>query len=126
MKSSKDRDTGARCIESNKNTIMNQINRIVNKELFNTENTKLIKDNKGNRLQEKITRGELCAFAEMTLRFYEETKYNGERWFLNLDNAVLSNVWNLYVNKSNMIVDKSENKNKKDDEPKRRGRKPNK
>jgi superfamily II DNA or RNA helicase len=128
MKSSKDRDTGARCIESNKNTIMSQINRIVNKELFNTENTKLIKDNKGNRLQEKITRGELCAFAEMALRFYEETKYNGERWFLNLDNAVLSNVWNLFVNKSNMIVDKSENKNKnkKDDEPKRRGRKPKK
>ena len=126
MKSSKDRDTGARCIESNKNTIMSQINRIVNKELFNTENTKLIKDNKGNRLQEKITRGELCAFAEMALRFYEETKYNGEKWFLNLDNAVLSNVWNLFVNKSNMIVDKSENRNRKDDEPKRRGRKPKK
>lgn len=124
MKSNKDRDTGARCVESNKNTIISQINRIVNKELFNTENTKLIKDNKGKKIQEKITRGELCVFAEMTLRFYEETKHNNERWFLNLDNAILSNVWNLFVNKSNIIVDKSENKNKKGDEPKRRGRKP--
>jgi len=63
-------------------------------------------------------------FAEMTLRFYEETKHNNERWFLNLDNAILSNVWNLFVNKSNIIVDKSENKNKKGNEPKKRGRKP--
>ena len=124
MKSNKDRDTGARCVESNKNIIISQINRIVNKELFNTENTKLIKDNKGKKLQEKITRGELCVFAEMTLRFYEEIKHNNERWFLNLDNAILSNVWNLFVNKSNIIVDKSENKNKKGNEPKKRGRKP--
>jgi len=124
MKSGKDRDTGARCIESNKNTIMSQINRIVNKDLFNTENTKLIKDHKKNVLQEKITRGELCVFAEMTLRFYEEKKHNGERWFLNLDNAILSNVWNRFVNKENMIVDKFENKIKKGDEQKRRGRKP--
>jgi superfamily II DNA or RNA helicase len=126
MKSSKDRDTGARCIESNKNTIMSQINRIVDKELFNTENTKLIKDNKGNKLQEKITRGELCAFAEMVLRFYEETTHNGERWFLSLDTAIWSNIWNLFVNKSNLIEDKYENKNKKGDEPKKRGRKPKK
>lgn len=124
MKSSKDRDTGARCIESNKNTIMNQINRIINKNLFDTDNTKLIKDKYGNRLQEKITRGELCAFAEITLRFYEETKHNGERWFLNLDNAVISNVWNLFVNKYDIIVDKSENKKNKEQEQKKRGRKP--
>ena len=124
MKSSKDRDTGARCIESNKNTIISQINRIVNNDLFNNENTKLIKDKKGNKIQEKITRGELCVFAEIVLRFYEETNHNGERWFLNLDNAILSNVWNIFINKANMIVDKSENKNKKDAEQKKRGRKP--
>ena len=112
MKSNKDRDTGARCIESNKNTVISQINRIVNRELFNNENTKLIKDQKGNKIQNKITRGELCVFAEMALRFYEETNHNGDKWFLNLDNAILSNVWNLFVNKSNIIVDKSENKNK--------------
>jgi superfamily II DNA or RNA helicase len=123
MKSNNDRDTGARCIESNKNTIMNQINRIIDKELFNTENTKLIKNNNGNKSQEKITRGELCVFAEMALRFYEETKHNGERWFLYLDIAILSNVWNLFLNKSNMIENKTENKNKKS-ELKKRGRKP--
>lgn len=124
MKSSKDRDTGARCIESNKNTIMSQINRIVDKAIFNNENTKLIKDQNGNKLQDKITRGELCVFAEITLRFYEETKLNGKKWFLYLDNAILSDVWNLFINKSNMIVNKQENKNKKGDEPKKRGRKP--
>jgi superfamily II DNA or RNA helicase len=122
MKSDKHRDTGARCIESNKNTIISQINRIINKELFNTENIKLIKDKKGNILQEKITRAELCVFAEIVLRFYEETKHNGEIWFLNLDNAILSNIWNLIVNQSNMIEDKTKTKIKKG--MVKRGRKP--
>jgi hypothetical protein len=103
---------------------MSQINRIVDKAIFNNENTKLIKDQNGNKLQDKITRGELCVFAEMTLRFYEETKLDGKKWFLYLDNAILSDVWNLFINKSNMIVNKQENKNKKGDEPKKRGRKP--
>ena len=113
MKSNKNRDTGARCIESNKNTIIQQINRILGYDFFTSENTSLIKDMKGNVLQDKITRSELCVFVEITLRFYEETKHNGQRWFLNLDNALLSNIWNLYINKSNIIVDKTVEKNVK-------------
>ena len=123
MKSNKDRDTGARCIESNKKVIIKQINRIVNRELFTGENTKLIKDSKGNRLQDKITRGELCVFAEITLRFYEETNHNNERWFLTLDNSILSNIWNLFINKTNLLIDKTEEKQKEANQPNRKKKK---
>jgi hypothetical protein len=59
-------------------------------------------------------------FAEMTLRYYEEINYKNERWFLTLDNSILSNIWNLYINKMNILIDKTEEKQQ---EPKRRGRK---
>ena len=126
MKSNKDRDTGARCIESNKNTIMNKINRIVGMELFTSDNTKLVKDAKGNKINDKITRGDLCVFAEMSLRYFESKKQNGERWFLNSDNAMLSNIWNLYINKSNLLVDKiieKQNTNTNTKQKKKKGKK---
>tara|TARA_B110000305_G_C18843313_1_gene361136 strand:- start:39 stop:539 length:501 start_codon:yes stop_codon:yes gene_type:complete len=117
MKSNKHRDTGARCIESNKNTIINQINRIVGIELFTPDNTKLVKDAKGNKINDKITRGDLCVFVEMSLRYFESKKQNGERWFLNSDNAMLSNIWNLYINKSNILVDKNVEKQETKNQP---------
>ena len=43
----------------------------------------------------------------------EEKNNKMERWFLSLDNAILSNIPNLYINASNKIIDKLEEKENK-------------
>ena len=123
MKSTKDRDTGARCGASFKNVIMRQLNEIMDDVIFTEENVKLIKDDKGNVIQDKVTRPELCIFAELVLRYFEKIKKNEERWFLTIDSASLSNIRDLHMNSSNILVDKLKEKNAAK-EPKKRGRKP--
>ena len=62
------RDTGAACIEAGKSKTLAILNKIVGSEKYTKENTKLIKDDDGNVIQEPRGETELCVLQEFILR----------------------------------------------------------
>jgi hypothetical protein len=88
------RDTGASCIESGKSKTLVVINKIIGKETYNKENTKIIKDDNGNITQEAVSESELCVLQEFILRKYNKDKKLGKLWFLTPDMAIHFGIYN--------------------------------
>jgi hypothetical protein len=88
------RDTGASCIESGKSKTLVVINKIIGKETYNKENTKIIKDEDGNIIQEAVSESELCVLQEFILRKYNKDKKLGKLWFLTPDMAIHFGIYN--------------------------------
>jgi hypothetical protein len=87
------RDTGASCIEAGKSKTLATLNKIVGAELYTKENTKIIKDEDGNVLQEAIGENELCVLQEFILRKYNKDKKDNKLWFLTPDMAILYKIY---------------------------------
>jgi hypothetical protein len=87
------RDTGASCIEAGKSKTLSTLNKIVNAELYTKENTRIIKDEDGNVLQEAIGENELCVLQEFILRKCNKDKKDDKLWFLTPDMAILYKIY---------------------------------
>jgi hypothetical protein len=82
------RDTGASCVEAGKSKTLATLNKIVGSEKYTKENTKIIKDEDGNVLQEAVGENELCVLQEFILRKYNRIKKDNKLWFLTPDMAI--------------------------------------
>jgi len=74
------RHKGARCDQAGKIETIKSLNKILETETYNTENTK------------GIGQTELCIRQEFTLRLYDSNNKDRKRWFLNPIEAILKNV----------------------------------
>ena len=74
------RHKGARCDQAGKIETIKSLNKILDSEVFNAENTK------------GIGQIELCIRQEFTLRHYDEMKKERKRWFLNPVEAIIKNI----------------------------------
>lgn len=81
------RDTGATCIEAGKSKTIVILNKIVGNEKYTKENTKLIKDDEGNVIQEATGETELCVLQEFILR-KKNLNSDNNLWFLTPDMAI--------------------------------------
>ena len=70
------RDTGARCDEKGKGKTIELFNEIVGSDIFTKANTT------------KIVSQELCVYEEFVLRFFNENKRNGKKWFITPEMAI--------------------------------------
>jgi len=82
------RDTGATCIEAGKSKTLGILNKIVGSEKYTKENTKLIKDDDGNVIQEATSETELCVLQEFILRKKNLDSGKKNMWFLTPDMAI--------------------------------------
>lgn len=74
------RHKGARCDQAGKIETIKSLNKILETETYNTENTK------------GIGQTELCIRQEFTLRLYDSNNKDRKRWFLNPVEAILKNI----------------------------------
>ena len=91
------RDTGARCDEAGKDKTMKKINEIIGEIKYTNENTKLEKDSNGNIIRESIGHTELCVIQEFILRYFDEIKKDGKKWFLTPEMAIYFKLYNVNV-----------------------------
>ena len=82
------RDTGATCIEAGKSKTLIILNKIIGNEKYTKENTKLIKDDQKNVIQEPIGETELCVLEEFILRKKNKDSGDKNKWFLTSDMAI--------------------------------------
>jgi len=82
------RDTGATCIEAGKSKTLVILNKIIGNEKYTKENTKLIKDDQKNVIQEPIGETELCVLEEFILRKKNKDSGDKNKWFLTSDMAI--------------------------------------
>ena len=82
------RDSGASCVEAGKSKTLDMINKIIGKKMYTKENTKIIKDENGEVIQEAVGENELCVLQEFILRKYNKDKTNEKKWFLTPDMAI--------------------------------------
>ena len=74
------RHKGARCDQAGKIETIKTLNKILEDEIYTTENTK------------GISQLELCIRQEFLLRYYDLTKRNRKRWFLSPIEAIIKNI----------------------------------
>jgi len=94
------RDTGARCDQASKNKNLTKLNEIIGEEKYTIENTKAIKDENGNIIQEAMGNIELCVLEEFILRFFNEHPKNGKdgkKWFLTPEMAIWHKLYTIFV-----------------------------
>jgi len=94
------RDTGARCDQATKNKNLTKLNEIIGEEKYTIENTKAIKDEDGNIIQEAMGNVELCVLKEFILRFFNEhpkNGKNGKKWFLTPEMAIWHKFYTVFV-----------------------------
>lgn len=74
------RHKGARCDQSGKIETIKNLNKILEREVYNSENTK------------GIGQIELCIRQEFLLRYYDDIKKDRKRWFLSPVEAIIKNI----------------------------------
>ena len=94
------RDTGAICEQKKKQLNMEMFNELIGEEKYTTENTKVLKDEKGNTIEEAVGNIELCILTEFVLRYFNEINKNNKKWFFTPEMAIYHNFYKIYnVNK---------------------------
>ena len=81
------RNKGARCDEAGKEKTLLKLNKIVGKEIYTKESTK-VKKNKGVVLEEAVGQLELCVLQEFILRFFNKTNKDNKIWFVSPEMAI--------------------------------------
>ena len=74
------RSKGARCDQSGKSDAIKTLNTIIGTNKYTVENIKG---------RNKI---EFCVLQEMYLRYFDKTRKNGKRWFLNQSESIVNNI----------------------------------
>jgi hypothetical protein len=73
---------GSRCDNLGNSQIIKYINEIIGGEpLYDTA-----------KIKDKYTKISLCVLTEILLRYYDETRRNGKRWFFNIEQAMIRDV----------------------------------
>ena len=91
------RDTGARCDEAGKNKTIQILNKIIGEEKYTKENTKLIKDDDKNVIQDAMGHLELCIIQEFILRYFDRIRKNDKKWFLSPEMALYYKLYIIHV-----------------------------
>jgi hypothetical protein len=91
------RDTGARCDEAGKNKTMQILNKIIGEEKYTKENTKILKDEDKNVIQDAVGHVELCVMQEFVLRFFDKIRKNDKKWFLSPEMALYHKLYTIHV-----------------------------
>jgi len=91
------RDTGARCDEAGKNKTMQILNQIIGEEKYTKENTKIIKDDDKNVVQDAVGHIELCVMQEFVLRFFDKIRKNDKKWFLSPEMALYYKLYTIHM-----------------------------
>jgi superfamily II DNA or RNA helicase len=91
------RDTGARCDEAGKNKTLDILNKIVGEEKYTKENTKILKDEDKNVVQEAIGHVELCVLQEFLLRYFDKVRRDGKKWFFTPEMAIYHKLYTIHV-----------------------------
>jgi hypothetical protein len=91
------RDTGARCDEAGKNKTLDILNKIVGEERYTKENTKIVKDEDKNVVQEAVGHVELCVLQEFILRYFDKIRRDGKKWFFTPDMAIYHKLYTIHV-----------------------------
>ena len=73
---------GSRCDNLGNSQIIKYLNEIIGGEpVYDNANIK-----------DKYTKISLCVLTEVLLRYYDETRRNGKRWFFNIEQAMIRDV----------------------------------
>jgi superfamily II DNA or RNA helicase len=91
------RDTGARCDEAGKNKTIQLLNQIIGEEKYTKENTKILKDEDKNVIQEAVGHVELCVTQEFILRYFDKIRKNNKKWFLTPEMALYYKLYTIHV-----------------------------
>jgi hypothetical protein len=91
------RDTGARCDEAGKNKTMQILNQIIGEEKYTKENTKIMKNDDKNVIQDAVGHIELCVMQEFVLRFFDKVRKNDKKWFLSPEMALYHKLYTIHV-----------------------------
>ena len=91
------RDTGARCDEAGKNKTIQILNKIIGEEKYTKENTKIIKDDDKNVIQDAMGHVELCIIQEFILRYFDRIRKNNKKWFLSPEMALYYKLYTIHV-----------------------------
>ena len=91
------RDTGARCDEAGKNKTIQILNQIIGEEKYTKENTKIIKDEDKNIIQDAVGHVELCVTQEFILRYFDKLRKNNKKWFLSPEMALYHKLYTIHV-----------------------------
>jgi superfamily II DNA or RNA helicase/ferredoxin len=91
------RDTGARCDQATKNKNLTKLNEIIGEDKYTIENTKAMKDEDGNIIQEAVGNVELCVLEEFILRYFNVSEHNNKKWFLTPELAIYFKLYTIFV-----------------------------
>jgi superfamily II DNA or RNA helicase len=91
------RDTGARCDEAGKNKTIQILNKIIGEEKYTKENTKIIKDDDKNVIQDAMGHVELCIIQEFILRYFDRIRKNEKKWFLSPEMTLYFKLYTVHV-----------------------------
>ena len=91
------RDTGARCDEAGKTKTLDILNKIIGEEKYTKENTKIIKDENKNVIQEAMGHTELCVLQEFILRYFDRIRKDGKKWFFTPEMAIYHKLYTIHV-----------------------------
>jgi len=91
------RDTGARCDEAGKNKTIQILNGIIGSERYTKDNTKIIKDEDNNNIQDAIGHVELCVTQEIIMRYFDKIRKDNKKWFLSPEMALYFKLYTIHV-----------------------------
>ena len=91
------RDTGARCDQASKNKNLAKLNEIIGENRYTIDNTKAIKDEDGNIIQEAMGNDELCVLEEFMLRYFNVIEQNDKKWFFTAEMAIYHKLYTVFV-----------------------------
>jgi ubiquitin len=74
-----------------------KLNEIIGEDKYTIENTKAMKDEDGNIIQEAVGNVELCVLEEFILRYFNVSEHNNKKWFLTPELAIYFKLYTIFV-----------------------------
>ena len=85
-------NTGAYCENAGKNDIIARLNNITDRTTYSETNINQNIIIEGVSFPNLVFKNGLCVMMEIILRYYDETKRKGKRWFFNSEEAILNRI----------------------------------
>jgi len=85
-------NTGAYCENAGKNDIIARLNNITDRTTYSETNINQNITIEGVSFPNLVFKNGLCVMMEIILRYYDETKRKGKRWFLNSEEDILNRI----------------------------------
>ena len=73
------------------------LNKIVGEERYTKENTKILKNEDKNIMQEAVGHVELCVLQEFILRYFDKIRRNDKKWFFTPEMAIYHKLYTIHV-----------------------------